>query len=134
VSHTIEAVILRDDGQGKSVTNDAEAVVKSVAQKYPGLRIFYVDTQEKMGELIVKDGEFAGFRNHMVVVDEIERPFLRKLLLGCTARQMDMFGRMYGHVDTMPGSKIHGAIDQVQKTLKKNGAVGTLRASIREFE
>lgn len=48
---------------GKSVTNDAENVVKTIAKKYPGKRIFYRDSENNVDELVVKNGAFEGFKS-----------------------------------------------------------------------
>lgn len=55
-------VTLTDANDGAmSITNDAEAVVAEVHSNYPGRRIFYVDTEGRIDELLHEDGEFIGF-------------------------------------------------------------------------
>jgi len=44
-----------------TVTNDAEWVVESLAGKLAGRRLFYIDSENEMDELVVKDGQFGGF-------------------------------------------------------------------------
>lgn len=62
-----EIVIIRDVGPHNrfmSVTNDAEAVVESLIKKgelKTGQRLFYYDTENRLDELLVKGGKFAGF-------------------------------------------------------------------------
>lgn len=50
-----------DEG-GKSVTNDAEAVVSEVAAEYPECRIVYRDTMGRWDELVHTDGIFEDFK------------------------------------------------------------------------
>lgn len=45
-----------------SVTNDAENVVRELAERYPGKRIFYKDSVGMVDELLVKNDRFAGYR------------------------------------------------------------------------
>jgi len=62
-----DLIIIRDVGpwdQHPSVTNDAENVVKELAAqgKLPsGRRLFYYDSDGRLDELIIKDGQFVGF-------------------------------------------------------------------------
>lgn len=61
-----EPLIIRDVGHmdHKSITNDAANVVADlVSNEYlpAGRRLYYYDSQGQLDELIVKDGEFAGF-------------------------------------------------------------------------
>jgi hypothetical protein len=44
-----------------TITNDAEAVVADVAGELNGRRLFYVDTEGRVDELLVAGGKFAGF-------------------------------------------------------------------------
>jgi hypothetical protein len=56
-------VLIRDVGpwdRYPTVTNDAEAVVKRLLRPTPR-RIFYFDSDGDLGEVVVKDGQFAGF-------------------------------------------------------------------------
>lgn len=45
----------------KSITNDAEEVVKHVLSKYPGYRIFYKDSEGCWGELKHNNKYFTNF-------------------------------------------------------------------------
>lgn len=56
--------VIKDIGHDMypSITNDAEAVVKEVApQMKEGQKLLYYDSDGDLDELLVKDGEFAGF-------------------------------------------------------------------------
>jgi len=48
---------------GKSVTNDAENVVKELNIKYPGRRIIYRDTMNRWDELVHENGLFVGWKS-----------------------------------------------------------------------
>jgi hypothetical protein len=54
-----------DLDEGRSVTNDAEAVIAQLAEKFDlsKYRVIYRDTRGIWDELEVCDGEFAGFRS-----------------------------------------------------------------------
>ena len=54
-------VWISDHDGALSVTNDAEAVVAEVLEKYPGHRIFYRDTDGNWDELVHAEGRFTGF-------------------------------------------------------------------------
>lgn len=57
-------VVIRDIGPWdafQTVTNGAEDVVKRMAQMLSGRRLLYYDSDGEFGELLVKDGLFAGF-------------------------------------------------------------------------
>lgn len=62
-----KSITLRDLGpwdQFMSVTNDAEAVVQKLVRSgrlQPGMRLFYYDSEDNLDEILVRDGEFAGF-------------------------------------------------------------------------
>ncbi len=61
-----DPLIIRDVGHKdhKTVTNDAENVVSDlVANGFlpAGRRLYYYDSEGQLDELIVRDGEFAGF-------------------------------------------------------------------------
>lgn len=59
-----DALILNDVGPHDmfpTITNDAEAVVDEVAPMLAGRRLFYVDTEGRVDELLVVEGKFAGF-------------------------------------------------------------------------
>lgn len=48
----------------KTITNDAEGVIENLIQMgmwRPGVRVFYYDSEKELGELVVRDGKFAGF-------------------------------------------------------------------------
>jgi len=61
------ALVIKDVGpwdQHPSVTNDAENVVRSlVAQGHlpEGRRLLYYDSDGRLDEILVKDGQFVGF-------------------------------------------------------------------------
>lgn len=57
-----DAVFLVDNDDGRSVTNDAEAVVSSVLQKLGNRRIFYRDTMGVWDELVHDGKRFTDFR------------------------------------------------------------------------
>jgi hypothetical protein len=64
VKETEEYIIIKDLGPWYihfTVTNDAEQVVKRLASHLAGRRLFYVDSNGDKDELLVRDGEFAGF-------------------------------------------------------------------------
>lgn len=44
-----------------SVTNDAENVVQEMVPVLNGRRLFYIDSEGNRDELVIKDGQFAGF-------------------------------------------------------------------------
>jgi hypothetical protein len=60
-------LFIRDVGpwdSHRSVTNDAEHVIKELVEQRklpPGRRLLYWDTDNRLDELLVKDGEFVGF-------------------------------------------------------------------------
>lgn len=54
-------VLLRDRGTGRSITNDAEHVVRQVLRRFPDHRIFYIDTMGYCDELVHDGREFTGF-------------------------------------------------------------------------
>ena len=61
---TDNAVVIEDVGpwdKHSTVTNDAENVVLNVLQRFRVNRIFYYDSNGDPGELLIKDGKFAGF-------------------------------------------------------------------------
>ncbi len=64
IGTSFAVVILQDTGRGKSITNDAENVVKSVlAYVGPKARIQYFDTMGKMWRLTHDGSEFQEFVN-----------------------------------------------------------------------
>lgn len=56
-------LVVTDLGGDRSVTNDAEAVVKHLASRYDlgQKRIVYRDSEGRWDGLAVQNGEFAGF-------------------------------------------------------------------------
>ncbi len=59
-----EFLCLVDSGQGRSITNDAEAVIAELAASGHDLgrkRVLYRDTMGYWDELVVKDGQFSRF-------------------------------------------------------------------------
>jgi len=63
---TDECLVIRDTNQpqNKSVTNDAEFVVETLVRQGllpQGRRLEYYYSQLNLDQIIVKDGEFAGF-------------------------------------------------------------------------
>lgn len=60
-----EVVIIRDIGpwdQFASVSNAAEETVKELVPMLNGRKLLYYDTEDKLDELIIKNGAFIGFR------------------------------------------------------------------------
>jgi len=63
VEDTPEVLCIRDVGGPRhmSVTNDAEAVVESLAGRLGNRRLEYYDSDGYPARLLVEDGKFAGF-------------------------------------------------------------------------
>lgn len=61
VQTTPDTVYIIDNDRRMSITNDAEAVVASLQEKYAGKRIIYRDTMGNWDELVHKDGVFTSF-------------------------------------------------------------------------
>ena len=64
VSRTSDCLVIKDIGPWDvypTVTNQAETVVKQLAPGLDGRRLEYIDSEGQQDELLVKDGEFAGF-------------------------------------------------------------------------
>lgn len=62
VGTSFAVVILRDTGRGKSITNDAENIVKSVLDYVgPKARIQYFDTMGRLDRLDHDGTKFTGF-------------------------------------------------------------------------
>jgi hypothetical protein len=64
IEDTLQHVIIRDLGPWDiflTITNDAEQVVQKLASYLGGRRLFYIDSEGEMDELLVEDGKFAGF-------------------------------------------------------------------------
>jgi|SRR5690554_1294576 len=65
-----EKVLIVDFGEGLSITNDAENVVKKLnadllaggSGGIQGRKVFYRDTNGDIDEMLTKDGEFDGFK------------------------------------------------------------------------
>ena len=55
------AVFLIDTGKGKSITNDAEHVVRVINDEHAGKRVFYKDTLGSWDELVHNNGTFLRF-------------------------------------------------------------------------
>ncbi len=55
--------VIRDVGDGLSVTNDAENVVKRLLEGplKQGQKLLYYDSDGLLDELVIKDGKFSGF-------------------------------------------------------------------------
>jgi hypothetical protein len=65
IKETEQYVVIQDLGPWDvcfTVTNDAEGVVQRLVSHLAGRRLFYVDSNGDTDELLVRDGEFAGFR------------------------------------------------------------------------
>jgi hypothetical protein len=60
--HVIAVV---DHDHGRSVTNDAEAVIAQLAEKFDlsKFHVIYRDTRGVWDELLVQHGQFVGFRS-----------------------------------------------------------------------
>ena len=61
-----EPLVIKDVGSGmcRSITNDAEWVVSTLIDNgvlTPGRRLLYYDSMGQLDEILIKDGEFAGF-------------------------------------------------------------------------
>ena len=57
-------ILIRDLGpwdQFPSITNSAEEVVEQLACTLLGRRLFYIDTEGELTELVVEDGKFKCF-------------------------------------------------------------------------
>lgn len=64
VNTTPEALTIQDGGPWDvhpTITNDAEWVVEQMVRHLNGRRLFYIDSEGDRGELLVKEGKFAGF-------------------------------------------------------------------------
>jgi len=53
-------------------------------------------------------------------IAEFKHEELRRLLKQCTPGQIDLFNRMYGSVDDIAPEKMDWAIQQCERTIKKN--------------
>ena len=64
VEQTDDCVLIRDLGpwdRYSTVTNAAEEVVQIIAPVLRGRRLEYIDSEGERGQLLVRDGQFAGF-------------------------------------------------------------------------
>jgi hypothetical protein len=64
VEQTYAHILIRDIGpwdKYPTVTNDAENVVKYLADVLGSRKLYYFDSEGELGELMVKNGRFAGF-------------------------------------------------------------------------
>lgn len=61
VEDTKDCLCIRDMDIGISVTNGAEIVVDQLAERVRNRRLEYYDTDGNRDQIIIKDGEFAGF-------------------------------------------------------------------------
>jgi hypothetical protein len=65
VDDTPENLTIRDIGpwdQFQTITNNAEGVVEELAPQLKGRRLLYIDSGGSKDELLVKDGQFDGFK------------------------------------------------------------------------
>ena len=64
LEHPAHLVIRDDDAGGRSVTNDAEAVVSFLLKEgliEPGRRLFYIDSEGQLDEMLFDKRGFVGF-------------------------------------------------------------------------
>lgn len=61
ISHNDHYVVIDDLDGAVSVTNDAEAVVKELLEKFPGRRLYYYDTMGHRDELCHDGTKFTHF-------------------------------------------------------------------------
>jgi hypothetical protein len=64
VSFEFDRVLIRDLGpwnEHATITNGAEGVVESMLPILKGRRLDYIDSGGQRCELLIKDGQFAGF-------------------------------------------------------------------------
>jgi len=62
---TPESITIKDLGPWNrhlTITNDAEGVVKRMVPHLKGRRLFYIDSEGETDELVIKKGQFAGFK------------------------------------------------------------------------
>lgn len=63
---TEDLIYLEDSGEGRSLTNNAESVLRQLHFELGGLknrRVFYKDTLNDIDEMVIKDGVFSHFRS-----------------------------------------------------------------------
>jgi len=64
VNSNEERVLIKDLGpwdRFPTITNNAEVVVAELAPTLAGRRLHYIDSEGHEDQLLVKDGQFAGF-------------------------------------------------------------------------
>jgi hypothetical protein len=64
-SSTEDYMLIKDIGpwdRFMTITNAAEEVVKELAPRLAGRRLFYTDSENAVDELLVQNGSFAGFK------------------------------------------------------------------------
>jgi hypothetical protein len=64
IEQTEAYVLIKDIGpwnKHPSVTNDAENVVAELVPMLRGRRLEYIDSEGQRDQLLVKDGQFAGY-------------------------------------------------------------------------
>lgn len=64
VTVTPACMVIRDIGpwdKHLTVTNGAQQVAKELQSKLNGRRLFYIDSEGELGELLIKEGKFAGY-------------------------------------------------------------------------
>lgn len=57
----------------RSVTNDAELVVMDLFPRLKGRRLLYKDSMGEVDEILIKNGQFAGFAPWRKGLDEISQ-------------------------------------------------------------
>jgi hypothetical protein len=65
VKETTDFILIRDLGpwdKHGTVTNDAERVVADLAPRLEGRRLLYYDSEDELDEILVENGQFAGFK------------------------------------------------------------------------
>jgi len=79
ITNTNIFLLLKDIGPHDkflSITNDAENVVKKVAPVLDDRFLYYIDTNNEISELIVKEGKFSSFR----ILDEKTQLYIKIML------------------------------------------------------
>ena len=61
LSECEDYILIKDSNSGKSVTNDAEYVVNTLAHGNGNKKIFYIDSMGILDEISHKNGEFKNF-------------------------------------------------------------------------
>jgi len=63
-SQESDILVLRDSGQGTSITNDAENLVSYLSRTHvlkPNTQLLYYDTSNQLDQIVHSDGRFVGF-------------------------------------------------------------------------